>query len=164
MRRHALSVVGAALLLTGCSAVGSLTGAVVGAASGAASASPAVGVAVGIGVQAAMDASIATALRYWSHQEQQQIASLVGTMAVGQQKAWAIRHSIPYGNEQGNVTVVRAFETPLASCKEAVFSVDGSGAKKSAPPPNFTTTICKGETEWQWASAEPAVGRWGALQ
>jgi len=168
MRRHVLVALGAAALLAGCSSIGALSGAVVGAASGTASANPAVGIAVGIAVQAGVDESINAVFRYWSRQEQAAIAGLVGSMAVGQRQAWAVRHAIPYGNEQGEVTVVRDYATPLAACREAVFSVEDSGAK-TGPAPHFTTTVCRdggkaGGGEWQWALAEPAVARWGALQ
>jgi len=46
-----------------------------------------------------------------------------------------------------------------------------SGAKEGPAPPHFTTTVCRdgdapgtGAGKWQWALAEPAVARWGALQ
>jgi hypothetical protein len=157
----ALVAVGA---LSACGAVGSLTGAVAGAASGAATGNPAVGVAIGIGVQAGVDASISTALRYWSREGQASIAVLVGEMTVGERRPWEVRHPVPYGNEQGEVTVVRAFATPLAACKEAVFFVEGIDAEPTgAPRPRFVMTACQGESGWKWATAEPAVSRWGSL-
>ena len=147
-----------ALLLAGCSSVGGITGAVAGIASGSAVANPAVGVAIGIGVQAGVDASIKTALRYWSHEEQTRIASLVGAMEVGQRQPWEVRHTVPYGNEQGEVAVVRAFATSLAICKEAIFSVEDAEAKKAGlPQPHFVTTVCQGAAGWKWSTAEPAV-------
>ena len=157
------ALAGTALVLAGCGSVGSLTGAVVGAVSGTASGNPAVGVAVGIGIEAGMNEVIDTTLRHWQDQEQQEIATLVGTLDQGQSRPWKIRHTIPYGNAQGQVTVVRAYATALASCKEAVFSVDASVDAPSRPP-YFTTTVCKHAAGWQWALAEPAVARWGALQ
>ena len=144
--------------LTGCSSVGGITGAVAGVASGSATANP----AVGITVKAGVDATIQAVLRHWSHQEQLRIASLVGAMKVGETLPWAIRHELPYDNKQGTVTVARAFSTPLADCKEALFAVQGSDPAVLAP--HFVTTVCAGADGWKWAQAEPAVARWGALQ
>lgn len=163
MRRAALlACVVAATTLVGCSSVGGITGAVAGVASGSATANPAVGIAVGITVKAGVDFTINTVLRGWQHDEQMRIASLIGAMDVGEKLPWAIRHEVPYGNRQGKVTVVRAFTTPLAECKEALFSVEGSDPAIVAP--HFVTTVCAGANGWKWAQAEPAVTRWGALQ
>jgi hypothetical protein len=159
------AALGCAVLLSACSSVAGITGAAAGIASGSASASPAVGVAVGIGVQAGIDASIKFVLRRWSQQEQARIAELVGGMAVGQRGPWEVRHAVPYGDGQGQVQVVRAFATPLADCKEAVFSVEDAASKAAgAAPPRFITIVCRGDQGWKWAAAEPAVARWGALQ
>ena len=149
-------------VLAGCSSIGGVTGAVAGIASGSATANPAVGVAVGITVKAGVDFTINAVLRRWSHEEQMRIASLVGALDVGEKLPWEIRHEVPYDNKHGQVTVVRAFTTPLADCKEALFSVESSDAKVVAP--HFVTTVCAGANGWKWALAEPAVGRWGALQ
>ncbi|XVK57805.1 hypothetical protein SFB74_27240 [Variovorax sp. W6] len=151
------------LLLAGCSSVGGLTGAIAGAASGSVTANPAVGVAVGIGVKAGVDESINYLLRYWTHEEQMRIASVVGELKAGQIRAWAVHHKVPYDNKEGQVTVVRIFETPLATCKEALFSVDDAEVPTSGRP-HFIATICRGARSWNWAVAEPAVQRWGALQ
>lgn len=151
--------------LSACSSIGGVAGAVTGVASGAAASNPAVGVAIGIGVQAGVNESINALLRRWSHEEQTQIASLIGKMKVGERRPWEIRHAVPYGNAQGEVTVARAFKTSLAACKEAVFSVDDVEAKMAgAPQPRFVTFACQGADGWKWAIAEPAVSRWGALQ
>ena len=159
----------------GCSSIGGITGAVAGVASASATANPAVGVAVGIGVKAGVDESVKYVWRYWTHEEQTRIASMVGSMRVGQRKPWEVRHEVPFDDKQGEVTVVRAFDTPLASCKEALFSVEvppsTEAAKASraitaadADSLHFVTTVCRGSDGWRWAVAEPAVGRWGSLQ
>lgn len=163
LKRSALLVcVVATTALVGCSSVGGITGAVAGVASGSATGNPAVGIGVGIAVKAGVDFTINTVLRSWQHDEQLRIASLIGTMNVGDKMPWEIKHQVPYNNEQGKVTVVRAFTTPLAECKEALFSVEGSDPKVVAP--HFVTTVCAGADGWKWALAEPAVARWGALQ
>lgn len=161
--RLRLALLAGALLAQGCSSVGGVTGAVAGVASGSATANPAVAVAVGIGVKAGVDETINYALRYWAAEEQAQIATAVGGMSVGEKKAWSVKHKLPYDNKQGSVTVVRVFTTPLATCKEAVFWVDGA-ASANAKPERFVTTACRDAAGWRWAVAEPAVSRWGALQ
>ncbi|MDM0105246.1 hypothetical protein QTH97_09910 [Variovorax sp. J22R24] len=150
--------------LTACGAAGGLTGAVAGLASGAATSNPAVGVAIGIGVQAGVDESVKAAMRYLSREEQDRIAAMVGQMAVGERLPWEVRHPVPYGNKQGEVTVVREFTTPLAACKEAAFSVEDIDAEPTTPSPvRFVTTACHGANGWKWATAEPSVFRWGTL-
>jgi len=157
-----LACVVGATSLAGCSSAGGITGAVAGVASGSATANPAVGVAVGITVKAGVDAAINAVLRYWSHEEQMRIAELIGALDVGETLPWAIKHEVPYANNHGKVTVVRTFSTPLADCKEALFSVENDDAKVVAP--HFVTTVCAGSRGWKWALAEPAIARWGALQ
>lgn len=153
----------ALLLLCGCSSIGGISGGVAGLASGAATANPGVGIAVGIGVKAAVDATVKTVLRDWSDEEQTRIATAIGAAAVGQRGNWDVVHALPYRNAHGDFTVLRAFETPLANCKEALFTVaDGDAA--AATRPAFVTTVCRGDAGWRWALAEPAVARWGALQ
>jgi hypothetical protein len=151
-----------AAALGGCSAVGGITGGVAGIASGAATANPAVGVAVGVGVKAAVDTSIKAVLRQWSDEEQQRIAAAIGAMTVGERRAWSVEHAIPYQNARGEITLLRTFDTPLAPCREALFTVAGKEAGTPTPP--FVTTVCQGAAGWRWAVAEPAVARWGALQ
>lgn len=161
-RARAAAAGAAAWLLCGCSSIGGLSGGVAGLASGAATANPGVGIAVGIGVKAAVDATVKTVLRDWSDEEQTRIATAIGSTAVGQRGAWDVVHSLPYRNAHGDFTVLRAFETPLANCKEALFTVaDGN---TPATRPAFVTTVCRGDAGWRWALAEPAVERWGALQ
>lgn len=150
------------LLASGCSSVGSISGAAAGVASGGVSGNPAVGIAVGIGVRAIVDDSMDRLVRRWSDEEQRSIASQVGLMNVGERQPWNVRHVVPIRNTDGQVQVVRAFQTPLASCKEALFTV--SGGDPSAAPSWFSTTMCLGPRGWQWATAEPSVARWGALQ
>jgi len=154
------ALVSGAFLVQGCGSVGGVTGAVAGAVSGSATANPAIGMAVGIGVKAGVDESINYVLRYWSNEEQMQIAAAIGEMSIGQSKPWSIRHKVPYDNKQGSVTVVRVLATPLTICKEAVFSVDHPKAK----PGHFVTTACREAKGWSWAVSEPATSRWGALQ
>ena len=79
--------------------------------------------------------------------------------ASGRVKAWEVRRSIPYGNERGSIQVVREIDNPLASCREVLFTVESDETESA-----YLASICRQEGGWRWASAEPAVLRWGALQ
>lgn len=152
------------LLLPGCTSVGSIAGAVTGAASGTGSANPALGYAVGIGTKAAVDALSHYISRKRQGAEQDQIASAVGTLPVGQTVAWRIKHKIPlFDDQHGYVTVVRDIPNALTPCKEVVFTIL-VGKKIDSPRGHYVTTACEQDTRWKWAQAEPATARWGFLQ
>jgi hypothetical protein len=166
-RRGTVSAVGlmlaAATLLAGCNSIGGFTGAAAGVATGTVTANPGVGIGVGVAVKAVTDDTIKRTLRRMHRSEQDEIARVAGALAVDEQKPWAIRHTIPYGNEHGEVRVTRAFTTPLATCKDFAFSViDGEAARASATW--YLATACQQGAKWKWAVAEPAVERWDALQ
>ena len=156
----------AATLLAGCSTVGGLAGTVAGIASGSFTSNPAIGVAVSVSVKAATDAGIKNLLRSLQQDEQDEIAALAGSMAPGEIRRWQVRHFIPYGNNQGEMQVTRVIDTPLASCKEIMFTVAGS---KAAPLTDdaargwYSAQVCQQQQRWKWAIAEPAVDRWGSL-
>ena len=153
----------AVLLLAGCNAAPQIAALVTGSAAGAATANPALGFAVGV----ATDAGANYAFRWFSRSrqgaEQDAIAEVAGDLPVGTKADWKIEHTIPIGDEHGQLRVVRAIDSPLATCKELAFSVDeGKGDKLERSW--FTTSICKQADTWKWAAAEPAVERWGFLQ
>jgi hypothetical protein len=153
----------AAGLLGGCKSIPVLAGIAAGAAAGGASSNPAVGFAVGVAVSAGGSYVVDWVGRTRQHAEQQAIADVAAPMKVGRKAPWRIRHTIPIGDEHGHVWVVREFATPLAICKEVVFSVvegDSPTSKRSW----YDTTICRDPSGWEWAAAEPAVPRWGFLQ
>ena len=148
------------LLLGGCSSIGQITGIIVGGATGGATANPAVGFAVGIGTAALTDYTAKYVTKSWHQGEQDAIAATAGPLPVGTQTPWRVVHSVPIGNEHGELTVVRQIDNPLAPCKQVVFSVvDGDD-----PPAWYSVDICQQGERWKWASAEPAVERWGYLQ
>ncbi len=149
------------LLLAGCQVASQATGLVAGAVSGGATANPAVGFAVGVGVTAGTDYAIRTITRTWHQGEQDAIAQAASTVPVGQTGPWRVKHSLPIGNEHGDLQVVHRIDTPLAACEEIAFSVVEDSKK---PPPWYTATVCRQAKGWKWASAEPAVPRWGYLQ
>jgi hypothetical protein len=98
------------------------------------------------------------------HAEQDAIAQQVGATAVGGTGPWHIEHTIPIGNEHGDFEVVRLLTVPLTTCKEVVFRVI-DGNKPDSPRQLFDANVCqRSDGKWQWASAEPAVERWGFLQ
>ncbi len=146
-------------LLGGCAAVSDVAGLAAGGGAGAATANPAVGFAVGLGVRAGVEELRRYVVRRRIQGEQDAIAEAAGNAPVGEPRAWQIRHTIPVGNARGELAVVREYATPLATCREVVFSVEGGGHASL-----FTTSLCRQAARWKWATAEPAVGRWGFLQ
>ncbi|RDK00565.1 hypothetical protein DLM46_23075 [Paraburkholderia lacunae] len=155
--------VSAGLLTSGCSSVGAASGAAAGVASGLVTTNPAVGIGVGIAVQAATDEAIGRYMRTLHTDQQNMIAALAGAMPVGETRPWSVKHTLPIENGHGKVRVTRAFASALTLCKEFVFSVeDGDGP--NAHEAWYTGSACQQDKGWKWASAEPAVERWGNLQ
>jgi hypothetical protein len=154
-----------AAALCGCRSISGLSGAAAGVASGSA-VGPAAGVAIGIAVEAGVDASVKAIRRRWSQEDQTRMAVMVGDMTVGESRPWQTRHFMFFYDEQGHVTLVRVFDSALARCREAVFSVEDArpASEGDTPARLFVSTMCQGPDGWRWAAAEPAVGRWGALQ
>lgn len=159
----ALVCVGASAALSGCASIGAASGAVAGVATGAVTANPAVGIGVGIAVQAATDEAVNRYMRTMHREQQDAIAALVGDMPVGASEPWRVQHTLPIENGHGEVRVTRAFDTALVSCKEFAFSVV-DGDKPDSKVDWFTASACRQGAGWKWASAEPAVERWGTLQ
>jgi hypothetical protein len=158
--------VGALTLVSGCSStsVGAAAGAGAGAATGLVTANPAVGIGVGIAVQAATDEAVARYMRVMHSDQQNVIATLAGAMPVGETRDWSVKHALPIENGHGQVRVTRAFASSLAICKEFVFSVV-DGDKPDSKVYWYTAAACQQDNKyWKWASAEPAVERWGNLQ
>jgi len=149
--------------LAGCNSLGDILGAVTGTAAAAGSANPALGIAIGVGTRAVADYGIRHVGRRWHRTEQDALAATIGTMEVGETRPWQVRHDLPIGDEQGEVRLLREIETPLAPCREALFSV-ASGKGPDAAPRWFVTSACRQGERWKWAAAEPATERWGSLQ
>ncbi len=154
-----LLALGSATLLAGCKSIPPIAGIVSGAAAGGGTASPAVGFAVGVGVATATGAAEQWYARSRQHAEQDAIAQLAGNLPVGGRAPWRIRHIVPIGNEHGEISVLGEIVNPLAPCRAIAFSVADDPA-----PHWFLADICRRARGWQWASAEPAVPRWGYLQ
>jgi hypothetical protein len=159
----AAGLLSALLLLPGCQGVGEIAGVSAGVLGGTATGSPAAGFAIGIAANAGVDELVKWFGRSRQNAEQDAMADVAGRLAVGQTYPWHIHHTIPIGNEHGELMVVGYIPNPLATCKELIFSVD-EGSRK-APRRNFyTTSVCWQGNRWKWAQAEPAVQRWGYLQ
>ncbi|CAG4886407.1 hypothetical protein [Paraburkholderia gardini] len=158
---------GASVLTGGCSSasVGAASGAAAGVATGIVTVNPAVGIGVGIAVQAATDEVVKNYMRDMHTDQQNLIAALAGTLAIGETRSWSVKHAMPVENGHGHVRVTRAFTSALASCKDFVFSVQ-DGDDPGAHEAWYTGSACQqGQDKgWKWALAEPAVDRWGNLQ
>ncbi len=159
-------------MLAGCGAgsnsgetsAGPVAGAAVGFGVSGITANPFIGYAAGIGAQAAVTALQKYLSRSLHQGEQDRIAGIVGTLAVGQSAPWQIHYDIPIDAEHGDVTVTRVISNPLTICKEVAFTVI-AGRKPDAPRGIYITTACKQpDGIWKWAEAEPATQRWGFLQ
>ena len=154
---------GVALAASGCSSIGAASGATAAVGVGIATANPAVGVGVGIAVQAATDEAVDRVLKSLHADQQELIAQTAGRLPVGATGTWRIKHMLPVENGHGRVRVLRVFSSALAQCREFAFSVqDGDAA--DAPEQWYTATECQDQGKWAWATAEPAVARWGTLQ
>jgi uncharacterized protein YdbL (DUF1318 family) len=148
------------LALAGCNTTtAQVTAVVTGGVVGASTGSPAVGFLVAVATDAGANYIVRHIGRARQGAEQDAIAEVAGGLPVGTEAAWKIEHAIPIGNERGRLRVVREIDSPLAVCKELVFSVDESKTRSW-----YTADVCEQAERWKWASAEPAVERWGFLQ
>ncbi len=159
------AVLGACLatMAGGCASIGAASGAAAAVATGVVTANPAVGIGVGVTVQAATDEAVNRYMKNMHADQQKLIAETAGRLPVDGTGIWKVKHTLPVENGHGKVHVLRTFDSALASCKEFVFSVQ-DGDTPTAPEQWFTATACLDQSSWKWASAEPAVARWGALQ
>jgi len=167
MKRIGLALLACAGVIgtvSGCASIGTASGALAGITTGAVTANPAVGIGIGIAVQAATDEAVKRYMRGLHRDQQDQIAQLVGELSVDASAPWQVKHILPLENGRGQIRVTRAFDTALTHCKEFVFSLtDGDGP--DAPAWWFVANACQQQDQsWKWASAEPAVARWGSLQ
>lgn len=158
----AAALAACSLVLAGCSAIGGFAGAIAAFGTSAATANPIVGISVGIGVKAAADAGLKYVSRRKQHGIQSAVAAAAADAAPGQSARYEHAHPIGSGVDRGEVRVVRVIETPLATCKEILFSVEHDGETPRVEW--FSTSACRNGDAWEWAAVEPAVDRWGNLQ
>ena len=157
--------------LTGCGALlaeGTATGAGIAGAgiSGSVTHNAALATGIGLGVQAVADTGLQYAERRIHSAEQDTIATAAAPLNEGDLGAWSVSHTVPIEpDEHGSVMVSRVFGSDAFRCKEIVFSVDTPADKdKPAGSEFYVAAVCRDGNAWKWASAEPAVARWGALQ
>ncbi|MFZ1575307.1 MAG: hypothetical protein WAT36_08765 [Chromatiaceae bacterium] len=170
MKVFAISLLAAfAIGLNGCgSLLGELTADVAGVG-GAALASTvtdnaAMATGIGLGVRSAAHAGLQKVQRKVHTAEQDAIAQVGGTLAVGAIGEWNIKHQLPIEDDaRGRVTVSRLIGAGDLNCREIVFSVD-TLVENTPQSAFYVTTICRDGPKWKWASAEPATERWGSLQ
>jgi hypothetical protein len=120
--------------------------------------------AVGLGTQSLALEGVRYLQRRVHRTEQNAIATAAGKLEAGAVARWSVAHSLPLEDDaRGQVVVSRVFGAESFRCKEIVFSVETTqkGLLKQA---FFVATVCRDGDTWRWASAEPAVARWGGLQ
>jgi uncharacterized protein YceK len=155
----------AVLMLSGCGAVlteGASDAAGVVGASAAASVTKnaAVAAAIGLGTQSVALEGVHYMERRVHGAEQDAIAAAAGPLELNAVAPWSIRHTLPIeDNEHGHLVVSRVLGNGNMLCKEIVFSVDTKKRRDF-----YVATVCRSNDTWKWASAEPAVPRWGGLQ
>jgi len=143
------------LPLAGCAnMVADVSGIATGGTVGAVTANPIVGYSVGMGTRAAVAAGVKYVMRDLHKDEQDVIAGVAGSQLEGDTQLWRVEHDLPFGyaDENGAVQVTRAIETPIASCKEVLVTIEeGEGAK--ATRTIIVGSICRQGDIWKWASA-----------
>lgn len=123
-----------------------------------------VGAAIGLGVRSLAETGLKYVERRVHRAEQDRIAAVAGATEIGAVAPWSVSHDVPIeDDEHGNLTVIRAIGNGDLACKEVVFSVE-SGKPEALRRGFYTATMCQDGKLWKWASAEPAVERWGSLQ
>jgi hypothetical protein len=152
-----------AAMTAGCGSIGAAAGAIAGVTTGLVSSNPAIGIGVGIAVQAATDEAVNREMKSLHGDQQDAIAMAAGASTIDQPRPWSVKHPLPIENGHGEVRVLREFSSALATCKEFAFSV-ADGDEPDAHQDWFVASACKQVGGWKWASAEPAVARWGNLQ
>ncbi|WP_426958554.1 hypothetical protein [Muricoccus radiodurans] len=127
-------------------------------------ASGAAAAGIGLGVRAATRTGLQYAQRRVRGAAQDRLAGAAGPLRVGAIARWSTDHALPLEpEERGQVTVSRVISAGPLFCKEIVFSVEQRDAER--PTRGFyTAVICRDGARWRWATAEPAVDRWGNLQ
>ncbi len=159
MRRD-LALMVAVAMLGGCaeagSAVNSIASAGVAAAVGSA-VNPAIGLIAGVATAYGVNEGVKYAERRTHGNVQQAIADAAGPLAIGEAAPWQVTDRLPLTGRAGTVEVARAFGEAIP-CKDIVFTV-------AEETDIYAATICRqGDGPWRWATAEPAVHRWGTLQ
>jgi hypothetical protein len=155
-----IALAAASLLLGACSeggsALSSISSAGVAAAVGSAI-NPAVGLVAGVATAYGVDQGVKYGERRTHGNVQQAVADAAGPLDVGEAASWQVTEELPLTGRSGTVQVARLFGAAIP-CKDIVLAVEDEGEL-------YAATLCRnGRGEWRWATAEPAVRRWGTLQ
>lgn len=166
--------------LAGCGSVltegaGDAAGIAGAGIAGAVSKDATVGAAIGLGVRSVASFGLHYAERRVHRVEQDRIAAAAGALPDGGAGVWSVSHTLPIeADEHGELVVTRILAARPDggagfTCKEIVFSVEHDQADPAQSGPAsgtgfYTATVCLDGGIWKWASAEPAVERWGSLQ
>ena len=120
--------------------------------------------AIGLGVRSLASEGLKYVERRVHKSEQDAIAQAAGPLEPGAVAPWSVRHNVPIEDDAaGQVTISRSFGVTAFRCKEVVFSVE-TITRHGPARAFYTANICQDGPFWRWASAEPAVSRWGGLQ
>jgi hypothetical protein len=163
VRLGRIPALAAAVLLAGCAGGADIAGAAAGGAATLVSANPAIGLGAGLAVRAGTTTAVNWVFRRRHRHAQDEIAAVIGRLAPGEGQPWRIDHTVPIGNARGEAHLIREIDTPLAACREAIFSVVEEESAATRRQQWFVVTACRQGDAWKWASAEPATGRWGSL-
>lgn len=180
-RIAAWAVIAATLPLAGCGSVltegtGDAAGIAGAGIAGAVTKNATVGAAIGLGVRSVANFGLQIEERAVHRVEQDRIAAAAGPLPEGTAGVWSVSHQVPIEADQhGELVVTRILAArpttgAAFTCKEIVFSVDRGKPLDPGKPDSmqargfYTATVCLDGANWKWASAEPAVERWGSLQ
>ncbi len=180
-RIAAWAAVAAMLPLAGCGSVltegtGDAAGIAGAGIAGAVTKNATVGAAIGLGVRSVANFGLQIEERAVHRVEQDRIAAAAGALPEGAAGVWSVSHRVPIEADQhGELVVTRILAArpttgTAFTCKEIVFSVDRGKPLDPGKPDSmqgrgfYTATVCLDGANWKWASAEPAVERWGSLQ
>jgi hypothetical protein len=145
------------LLTEGASDVAGVAGA---SAAASVTRNAATAAAIGLGAQSVALEGVHYLERRVHRTEQDAIAAAAGPLVPNAVASWSVRHSLPIeDNEHGQLVVTRVIGNGTMLCKEIVFSVDTKKHRDF-----YVATVCRNDRVWNWATAEPAVPRWGGLQ
>jgi hypothetical protein len=162
LERHRLTLlalVAASLALSGCTGLADVAGTTSAVLSGAATGNPAVAIGVGGVVRGSIAAVSKANARSEARQTHGLITAVAGALEPGQAGTWHESHTFSH-DVSGRVEVIRVIHSPLATCKEIAFSIDGD--EDQIVP--YRGAICSTRGEWRWAMAEPSTSRWSVLR
>jgi hypothetical protein len=154
-----LLAAGLCTALSGCAGVADIAGTVGAVASGAATGNPAVAIGVGGAIRGAVDASEKAYARVEARSTHSAIVAVAADLNPGQSDTW--HEPRRFGADgSGQIEVMRLIRSPIGTCKEIAFTVDGQ--PDDVGP--YRAAICNTDGLWRWGLAEPSTERWSILR